>query len=180
MLPVTMATFLFQGSGVEYLVVWSDYPTYEASWQPSSNLTEELISNFEEPKVSEELVKLTREQLIQCFHHIVTGRSNEGGFTSVSVRLDVLRKITSKCSKVPSPAFKGYIEVTEEDFDRMNIGHKTYLNKHYYGRKLVFPVLMKPSVTWTKENFVNGRFIRYPEEKVFIRAVTDAHNNESE
>lgn len=83
----------------------------------------------------------------------------------------------------PTPAaIRSYFAYSMQDFEGLGLGLGwDYLVKsHGCGRKLLYPILMKPMLDWTCKNFRKGNdgqhveFARSPVEKVLIRCLTDA------
>lgn len=110
-----------------------------------------------------------------------TGLGAETHPVQMDISLDVFRNLFGK-TNAPAAMVKGYKQYQKLNFSDIGlcVGWDHPVNKDLYGRTLVFLILMRPVLQWSKENFhitSSGdlrRIAPFPIEKVMLRCCTDA------
>jgi hypothetical protein len=164
----------------KYLVDWQGYSLSNASWQPQENLTDDVVAGYEKPSI------IDSDRLNSAVVNFHVGfqkrlRFNGSAPFEISCPLDVFRNFFGGKGQ-PSP-LRGYKHYLCEDFSELSLPNNWHYLVDYtgVGRRLVFPVLMKSSLSFTKKNFSrtdDGTIIQdgdqMPVEKIMIRLCTDA------
>ena len=96
--------------------------------------------------------------------------------------LDVFRNIFGQCSPTPGAIRGGYDAYSKADMNSVGLrcSWNYLVNADLFGRCIVFPVLMKPVVQWSCQNYTmtdtgNAQVIPpIPMEKVLVRCYCDA------
>ena len=145
-------------------------------------MTPDLVAEYAVPPVSD--VGRTHEAVLQLFL-CIQGRLRGSGNSPIHVTfpLDVFRSLFG--GKGSHAAVRGYCNYHAVDFSSIPGLPPTWnylVDKTGVGRQVVFPVLMKPMLHWSKENFQKdkaGNIVkvdnRMPLERVILRVCTDAY-----
>ena len=164
-----------------YLIDWDGWPISAASWQPEENVTQDIIATYEVPEITDK--RRVEETAVNLFVTIQK-RLTITGCTpfEVSMPLDVFRHCFGQ--KGTPTAVRGYMNYILEDFKDIPLPPYWFLlvDSDGVGQQIVFPVLMKPTLSFTKQNycFDDNRHLSAvlewcPVEKILIRLCTDAY-----
>ena len=129
---------------------WDGWPISVTSWQPEENLTQDIIASYEVPEIMDKRrIEETAVNLFMTIQKRLTGCTP----FEVSMSLDVFRHCFGQ--KGTPAAVPGYMNYILDDFRDIPLPpYWVFLvDSDGVGRQIVFPVLMKPKLSFTKQNY---------------------------
>ena len=142
---------------------------------------QDIIATYEVPEITDK--ERVEETAVNLFVTIQKRLTSTGCTPfEVSMPLDVFRHC---CGQKGTPAaVRGYMNYILEDFRNIPLPPYWFFLVHSNGveRQIVFPVLIKPTLSFTKQNYclddnsnLSTVLERCPVEKILIRLCTDAY-----
>ena len=163
---------------------WEGYANNSASWEPEKFLTPDLIAGYARPDVSTVRLDSARNTLTLTIESILRGQGNKAAPYSVPLDLDIYRYLVKDIPLRPG-GIQGYRAFELIDMEKFNLpeGWQYVLNSYGVGRRVCFPILMKPELKWSVRKYYKTDFgfqevPRHPVEKVLVRAFVEAYKVE--
>ncbi|XP_028405214.1 uncharacterized protein LOC114527709 [Dendronephthya gigantea] len=156
-----------------YLIKWAGWPLDGCTWEPSAHLPESLLRGYDRPpKPSLSRLESTARAFACGILHLLKSKAMGCGY--IDLDLDCWRYITQ--GKGTPSEHRGHVLYNKSDFSRLPMLPPDwwyYFNQHGEGKKVDFPMKIKPIIGWSSKKYVfNGKKIvpgkRFPIEKISV------------
>ena len=153
---------------------WKDYSTFECTWEPASHLPHWMVREYKEPKNTLERIQVEEvsDTLLVNIQQRLHRRT--GPHFYINIRHDVFRCL------MPQRENCLYFKSDFDQFIFPNGWDVVLYSKQGEGRKINFPMYIKPIVRWTKKQYemkagVVVQCNRCPVEYLKVEFSTERH-----
>ena len=157
----------------EHLIKWHGWPIDTCSWEPSINLTSDLLRKYDFPRnITDERLQGACRALSAASLTTIRGKTTSSFYANIE--LDIWRYVMHN-KGIPS-AHRGHFLYEKIDFRRWKHlpAHWWYfLDANDEGQAVDFPLKAKPILCWTPAHYFNKdkelcKAQRYPMEKICL------------
>lgn len=150
----------------EFLIEWEGFSIFQCTWEPKTHIPCHILQDYKFGVVSlsEDNIRYVSDQFLSAIQQRLSRRT--GAHFYLEIPLSTHRQLFGTDGDLRDFLFN------KEDFHKFLFVSNTWdefiYSKHGEGRRIHFPILVKPQLKWSKlhYNIINDKFVKAPRRPI--------------